>query len=482
MKNKVLFIGSECYPFVKSGGLGDVMGSLPKALAKEGADVRVMIPNYKCIPQEYKEQMQYMTNFYMGMKKDGTQKYVGIMMLKMDGVSYYFIDNEEYFSEGNPYTDMKKDIEKYVFFDKACLAALSKIDFQPEIIHCHDWQTGLVPVYLRTLFHDTKLAQNAKCVFTIHNLKFQGITNIDTMRYISGLPDYVFTYDRLGFQSNANMLKGALVYADKITTVSSTYAGEIKTKEFGEGLDNVVGHFHTKLCGIVNGIDYDIYDPAHDPYLFKKYSIKNIFNGKKQNKLRLQKEIGLEQDENKIMIGMISRLTDQKGLDLVNAIMNQMADENTQFVLIGTGDKKYENIFRRYEDQYKGKVCSNIMYSEERAHKLYAAADLMLVPSKFEPCGLTQLIAMRYGTLPLVRETGGLKDTIQAYDEYIEAGNGFSFDQYCVKALLDVINYAKHIYFDKKKSWRAMMKRAMKMNFSWEVSAKNYMELYDSLS
>lgn len=205
MKNKVLFVGSECYPFVKSGGLGDVMGSLPKALAAEGMDVRVMIPNYKCIPQKYKEQMQYITRFYTSMKKDGIKKYTGIMMLKMNGVVYYFIDNEEYFSEGNPYTDMKKDIEKYVFFDKACLSVLSKIGFQPDIIHCHDWQAGLVPVYLRTLFHDTDLALNTKCIFTIHNLQFQGIANMDTMRYISGLPDYVFTYDRVGFQSNANM-------------------------------------------------------------------------------------------------------------------------------------------------------------------------------------------------------------------------------------------------------------------------------------
>lgn len=481
MKNKILFVGSECYPFVKSGGLGDVMGSLPKALAAKGIDVRVMIPNYKCIPQKYKEQMQYITHFYMSMKKDGIKKYTGILTLKMNGVIYYFIDNEEYFSEGTPYTDMKKDIEKYVFFDKACLAALSKLDFQPDIIHCHDWQTGLVPVYLRTLFHDTELSLNTKCIFTIHNLQFQGITNINTMRYISGLPDYVFTYDRVGFQSNANMLKSALVYADKITTVSSTYAGEIKTSEFGEGLENVVGHFHTKLCGIVNGIDYDVYNPAHDPYLFKKYNMTNIFAGKKQNKLQLQKELGLEQNENKFMIGIISRLTDQKGLDLINAVMNQIIDEYTQFVLIGTGDKKYEDIFRNYENQNKGKVCSNIMYSEERAHKLYAAADLMLVPSKFEPCGLTQLIALRYGTLPLVRETGGLKDTIQAYDEYRETGNGFSFDHYSAKTLLNTINYVKHIYFDKQKSWRAMMKRAMKMDFSWESSARHYIELYHSL-
>lgn len=329
MENKILFVGSECYPFIKTGGLGDVMSALPKALAAEGLDVRVMLSDYKCIPEKYKSQMKYLNHFYMHLGQIEGAKYVGIMTLEMDGVTYYFIDNEDYFSEGNPYTDMSKDIEKYVFFDKACLAALPVVGFFPDIIHCHDWQAGLVPVYLRTLFRDTEIARKAKCIFTIHNLKFQGIANMNTMKYISGLPDYAFTSDRVGFQSNANMLKGALVYADKITTVSNTYAGEIKTKEYGEGLEAVVGHYHQKLCGIVNGIDYNIYNPAADSRLFKNYKIRNIFAGKKQNKLQLQKELGLEQDENKFMIGLISRLTDQKGLDLVNSIMDQMVDDHT---------------------------------------------------------------------------------------------------------------------------------------------------------
>lgn len=481
MRNKILFIGSECCPFVKTGGLADVMGSLPQALAAEGMDVRVMLPNYRCIPETYRKQMKYLNRFYMKMEHDRPERYVGVLTLTLDGITYYFIDNEEYFSQGNPYTDMANDIRRYVFFDKACMAAIPVTGFLPDVIHCHDWQTGLIPVYLRTLFCDTEMARRAKCVFTIHNLKFQGIANMNTMKYLSGLPDYAFTADRVGFWKEANMLKGALVYADKITTVSNTYAGEIKTREFGEKLDGVISHFHRKLCGIVNGIDYKVYDPATDGKLYQNYSVRDVTEGKRQNKRKLQEELGLERDGGKFMIGLISRLTDQKGLDLVSGIMDKMIDTHTQFVLIGTGDRKYEDAFRYYENRYKGKVCSNIMYSDERAHKLYAAADVMLVPSKFEPCGLTQLISFRYGTLPVVRETGGLKDTVRAYNEYAETGNGFSFDAYRADYLLNTVNYAKHIFYDRPGSWQAMTKRAMQEDYSWGASAKQYVRMYQYL-
>lgn len=478
---KILFAGSECVPFVTTGGLGDVMGSLPKALSGEDMDVRVIIPNYRCIPEEYKNKMSYLAHFYMTVGHDGTPKYVGILSFVLDGITYYFIDCNDYFSEGNPYTSMAKDIEKFVFFDKAVLAALPVIGFEPDIIHCHDWQTGLIPVYLRTLFHDTEMAQKAKCIFTIHNLKFQGIANMDTMKYISGLPDYAFAGDKMAFHSDANMLKGALAYADKITTVSSTYSGEIKTYEYGEGLEGAICQYHMKLCGIVNGIDYCLYNPSTDSYLYQNYSANNVVAGKRKNKLSLQKELGLEQGEGKFLIGLVSRLTDQKGLDLVNSIMGNILDENTQFVVLGTGEKRYEDMFRYYENQYRGQACSNIMYSDERAHKLYAAADTMLVPSRFEPCGLTQLISFRYGTIPIVRETGGLKDTVVPYNEYEETGNGFSFSGYHSHELLNTINYAKHIFFTERKSWTAMCKRAMKEDFSWRKSAGQYKKLYDSL-
>lgn len=478
---KVLFVGSECYPFVKTGGLGDVMYALPKALLKEGYDVRVMIPNYRCIPWEYRSQMKYITHFYMDLGYDPNHKYVGIMTLELDGVTYYFIDCDDYFGSGNPYEEMSKDIIKYIFFDKAVLSALPVIGFMPDIIHCHDWQAGFVPVFLRTLFYDTQLSQNSKCIMTIHNLKFQGVANIDTVKYITAFPDYVYTEEKIKFGKDVNMLKGGLVFADKITTVSSTYSGEIKSREYGEYLDGVINYHHMKLCGILNGIDYDIYNPETDTQIYKTYGIDDAIEGKRKNKQEMQKEWGLWQDDNKFVIGLVSRLTDQKGLDLVNHIMERILDEHTMFVLIGTGEGRYESMFRYYEERHKGQVCSNILYAEDRSHKLFAGADAILVPSRFEPCGLTQMMALRYGAIPIVRATGGLKDTVTPYNEYEESGNGFSFTEYNADILLNVINYAKTIYFTRRDSWNQMIKRAMETDYSWKNSASQYRDLYISL-
>ena len=411
-RRSVAFIGSECYPFVKTGGLGDVMYALPKALVKQNCDVKVILPRYKCIPWKYQEKMIYKGSFEMNLCSDGRSFYVGIMEYVWDGVVYDFIDNEEFFSSGNPYTNLIDDIPKYCYFAKAALAALNYMDWVPDIIHCHDWQAALVPVYLRTLFEDTKLT-SAKTILTIHNLRFQGIYNIPTIRYWSGLPDYVFNKDALKVSYNdANMLKGGLTYSNVITTVSHTYAGEIQTDYYGEKLDAHLRYHSGKLRGIVNGIDYDIWNTSTDSRLYANYDITDVLDKKKENKRKLQEELGLEQDDHKFVIGLISRLTDQKGLDLVNAILPQIMDEHTQVVVLGTGDDVYENSFRYYENAYKGNVCSNIMYDETRAHRIYAGADAFLVPSQFEPCGLTQLIAMHYGTIPIVRETGGLKDTV----------------------------------------------------------------------
>jgi len=476
---KILFVGSECVPFIKTGGLADVMGSLPKALNEQGCDVRVAMPFYKCIPEKYRSQAEYLTHFQMDIGPN--MYYVGVMTLKWDGVTYYFIDNEEFFSDGDPYTDMARDIGKFAYFDKAVLSALSVIGFLPEIIHCHDWQASLIPVYLRTLFADTRMARHAKCVMTIHNMRFQGVHNIEVMQRVTGLPSDVFTPDRMEFHEDANMLKGGLVYADKISTVSNNYAGEIKTFEYGEGLAGVMSFYHWKLCGIVNGIDWEMYNPATDEEIYKTYTTATATKGKAENKRRLQEEWGLEQAPDKLMIGLVSRLTDQKGLDLVSAIMDRLIDGNTQFVLIGTGEDRYENLFRDLENRYKGQVCANIMYSDERAHKLYAAADAMLVPSRFEPCGLTQLIAMRYGAIPVVRETGGLKDTVMPYNEFDQSGTGFSFDLYNADIFLDILNYAKTVYFTQKKEWAGLVKRAMEADFSWKNSAKQYVEMYDEL-
>ena len=483
-RRSVAFIGSECYPFVKTGGLGDVMYALPKELVKQNCDVRVILPRYKCIPWEYQEKMIYRGDFQMDLCADGRSFYVGIMEYVWDGVVYDFIDNEEFFSVGNPYTNLIEDIPRYCYFAKAALAALNYMDWIPDIIHCHDWQAALVPVYLRTQFARTKLT-TAKTILTIHNLRFQGIYNIPTISYWSGLPGYVFNMGALktGYQ-DANMLKGGLTYANIITTVSQTYAGEIQSPYYGETLDAHLRYHSSKLRGIVNGIDYDIWNPAVDVRLYENenYDITNVLDKKKENKRKLQEELGLEQDGHKFVIGLISRLTNQKGLDLVNAILPQVMDEHTQFVVLGTGDRVYEDSFRYYENAYKGNVCSNIMYDETRAHRIYAGADALLVPSQFEPCGLTQLIAMHYGTVPIVRETGGLKDTVEPYNMYSNWGNGFTFDRYDAGLLLDAINRAKTFYFENRWCWDEMVQRDMDKDVSWESSAKKYKDLYLELA
>ena len=481
-RKSVVFIGSECYPFVKTGGLGDVMYALPKELVKQNCDVKVILPRYKCIPWEYQEKMIYRGSFEMDLCADGRSFYVGIVEYVWDGVVYDFIDNEEFFSTGNPYTNLIDDIPKYCYFAKAALAALNYMDWIPDIIHCHDWQAALVPVYLRTQFANTKLT-TAKTILTIHNLRFQGIYDIPTVRYWSGLPDYVFNKDALkvGYR-DANMLKGGLTYANVITTVSQTYAGEIQSPYYGETLDAHLRYHSGKLRGIVNGIDCDIWNPNTDARLYTNYSISNVLDQKKENKRRLQEELGLVQDDHKFVIGLISRLTDQKGLDLVNAILPQVMDEHTQFVVLGTGDQAYEDSFRYYESAYKGNVCSNIMYDETRAHRIYAGADALLVPSQFEPCGLTQLIAMHYGTVPIVRETGGLKDTVEPYNMYSNTGNGFTFDRYETGLLLDAINRAKTLYFENRWCWDEMVQRDMDKELSWESSAKQYKDLYLELT
>ncbi len=477
-RRSIAFIGSECYPFVKTGGLGDVMYALPKALISQNCDVRVILPRYKCIPDKYQEKMVYRGAFDMDLCADGKRYYVGIMEYVWDGVVYDFIDNEEFFSEGKPYTNLIDDIPKFCYFGKAALAALNYMDWIPDVIHCHDWQAGLVPIYLRTMFTDTPISRS-KVMITIHNLRFQGIYDIPTIKYWSGLPDYVFNKDALkqGY-NDANMLKGGLTYSNMISTVSETYAGEIQTPFYGENLDAHLRYHAGKLRGIINGIDYGMWDTATDSLLAAQYDINDVIEKKKANKLALQEELGLEKDEGKFVIGLISRLTNQKGLDLVNAVIPDLMDGNTQIVVLGTGDDVYEDSFRYYENAYKGSVCSNIMYDEGRAHKIYAGADALLVPSQFEPCGLTQLIAMHYGTVPIVRETGGLKDTVEPYNKFTNEGNGFTFDRYEAGLLLDAINRAKTVYFTERGNWDAMVQRDMAKDVSWENSAKQYRALY----
>ena len=481
-RRSVAFIGSECYPFVKTGGLGDVMSALPKSLAKLNIDVKVIIPRYKCIPQKFQEKMEYRGSFDMNLCSDGKQYYVGIMEYQEDGVVYDFIDNDEFFSWGNPYTNLIDDIPKFCYFAKAALAALNYLNWTPDVVHCHDWQAALVPLYLRTCFQDTDVGR-AISVLTIHNLKFQGIYDRKKIQYWSGLPDYVFNKDCM-IQNwlDANMLKGGITYSNKVTTVSNTYAWEIQTEEYGEGLAEHLRYHNNKILGIVNGIDTDIWNPATDKLLAADYDEKSAIKNKKVNKKALQESLGLEVDEHKMVIGLISRLTNQKGLDLVNDVIPGIMDEHTQVVVLGTGDSQYENTFRYYENKYKGNFCAYIAYNENVAHNIYAGCDALLVPSRFEPCGLTQLIAMRYGAVPIVRETGGLKDTVQPYNMFENTGNGFTFDRYESGLLYDAINRAKTLYFENRKSWDDMVIRDMDKDVSWEKSAKQYKDMYVGLT
>ena len=481
-RRSVAFIGSECYPFVKTGGLGDVMSALPKSLAKLNIDVKVIIPRYKCIPQKFQEKMEYRGSFDMNLCSDGKQYYVGIMEYQEDGVVYDFIDNDEFFSWGNPYTNLIDDIPKFCYFAKAALAALNYLNWTPDVVHCHDWQAALVPLYLRTCFQDTDVGR-AISVLTIHNLKFQGIYDRKKIQYWSGLPDYVFNKDCM-IQNwlDANMLKGGIAYSNKVTTVSNTYAWEIQTEEYGEGLAEHLRYHNNKILGIVNGIDTDIWNPATDKLLAADYDEKSAIKNKKINKKALQESLGLDVDEHKMVIGLISRLTNQKGLDLVNDVIPGIMDEHTQVVVLGTGDSQYENTFRYYENKYKGNFCAYIAYNENVAHNIYAGCDALLVPSRFEPCGLTQLIAMRYGAVPIVRETGGLKDTVQPYNMFENTGNGFTFDRYESGLLYDAINRAKTLYFENRKSWDDMVIRDMDKDVSWEKSAKQYKDMYVGLT
>ena len=476
---KILFVASESVPFIKTGGLADVVGSLPKYFDKDKYDVRVMLPKYMCMKETWKEKMEYVTHFYMDL--NWRKQYVGILQMKYEGILFYFIDNEYYFNGFAPYGDTYTDVEKFAFFSKAVLSALPLIDFRPDIIHCHDWQTGLVPVYLDNFRYGNEWYRGIMTIMTIHNLKFQGTWDTKRIRDITGLPQYYFAPDKLEAYEDANYLKGGIVYADRITTVSNTYAEEIKMPFYGERLDGLMNARANCLSGIVNGIDYEDYNPKTDPSIVKNYDVSNFRKEKIKNKTALQEELNLEKNHKTMMIGIVSRLTDQKGFDLVAYVMDELCQDAVQIVALGTGEEQYENMFRHFAWKYPDKVSANIYYSEEMSHKVYASCDAFLMPSLFEPCGLSQLMSLRYGTVPIVRETGGLKDTVEAYNEYEKTGTGFSFMNYNAHEMLGTIRYAERIYYDKKRDWNKIVERGMKRDFSWKNSAKQYEDLYESM-
>lgn len=477
---KILFVSSEAVPYIKTGGLADVVGSLPKYFDRNEYDVRVMLPKYACMDAAFLPNLRFVCHFYVNL--NWRKQYVGILESEYRGIHYYFVDNEFYFAGSSPYNNIYEDVEKFAYFSKAVLASLPYIDYAPDVIHCHDWQTGLVPVYLHTAFGDDNFYAGIKTVFSIHNLKFQGRWRIREVIDITGLPEQIFNDKELESYGEANYLKGGVVYADAVTTVSPSYANEITTQEGGEGLHGLMNARRNVLHGILNGIDYDEFNPQTDPYIESNFSSKSVLSGKKANKVALQKELGLPVRESAFVIGIVSRLTEQKGFDLVSYIMDDLVSQlDVQIVILGTGESKFENVFHHFHSQYPDKVSAYIGYSEEKAHKIYASADAFLMPSLFEPCGLSQMMSMRYGTIPIVRETGGLKDTVQAYNEYENTGTGFSFCNFNADDMKYVVEYAYHVFRDEKKAWEDMMQRAMAQDFSWNKSAGEYEKLYDSL-
>lgn len=480
MKN-ILFVSSEAVPYIKTGGLADVVGSLPRYLDKKEYDVRVIIPKYACMDSFFLSQLRFECHFYVDL--NWRKQYAGIFVAQDHGITYYLVDNEFYFGGPAPYNNIYEDVEKFAFFSKAVLLALPYLNFCPDVIHCNDWQTGLLPVFLHTSFGSDLFYSNIKTIFTIHNMKFQGRWRIKEIMDITGLPAQIFNASELEAYGEANYLKGGCVYADAITTVSPSYAHDITTIEGGEGLDGLMSARRNSLYGILNGLDYAEYDAATDPCIAYHFTTENVLEEKIKNKRKLQEEFGLAVDDDAMLIGIVSRMTSQKGFDLVAYVMEEMLSTmHVQFAVLGTGESRYENMFHYFQNLYPDKLHAFIGYSEQQAHEIYAACDAFLMPSLFEPCGLSQLIAMRYGTIPIVRETGGLKDTVIPYNEYEHTGSGFSFAQYNAHDMLHVIQYANHIFTENRKEWNDMMKRDMVLDFSWEKSAGEYEKLYDSLT
>ena len=474
--SKILMCSSEAAPFAKTGGLGDVLGALPQALAKLGNDVRVVLPKYGCIPHEYVEKMEF--KFFIYIPLGWRRKYCGVFSLQKDGVTFYFVDNEYYF--GDPYLYKWNDLERFAFYDKACLEIIRHLDFKPDIIHCHDWQAGMISVLLNAYFQRDLFYLGIKTVFTIHNLRYQGIYSMDIVSDFFSLGQEFFTDDKLEFHGCANLLKGGIVYSDYVTTVSPTYAEEIKTSLGGEKLDGLLSARGQSLYGIINGIDTDVYNPKTDKYIFENYDLRNLISKKKENKVKLQQQLGLPQDAEKAVIGIVSRLVDQKGFDIIAEAMGELMNMDIQLIVLGTGDSKYEEMFKNSAWYNPQKMSANITFSNELAHKIYAGADILLMPSMFEPCGLSQMIAMRYGTIPIVRETGGLKDSVQPFNEFTGEGTGFSFLPYRAHDMIHTIKLALR-FFAEKETWVPLMKRAMKEDFSWTASAKKYDEMYNQL-
>lgn len=475
---KILFAASECVPFIKTGGLADVVGALPKELIKSGADVRVILPLYKTMDAKWREKSKLLFHFDISM--GWRRQYVGIYQLDYEGITFYFIDNEQYFGRDYVYGSGTDEGERYAYFSRAVMESLPKLEFIPDVLHCNDWQTGLIPVLLKLQYSKIAFYQNIKTVYTIHNLKFQGIFPIDFIEEMLGLGGLAYTSDSLEFYGMCSFMKGGIVYADEVTTVSPTYAEEIQTAYYGERLDGLLRMRSANLCGILNGIDTEEYNPATDPMLEYNYDAEH-FDQKVKNKLALQKELGLLEDADIPMIGMVSRLSGQKGLDLVECVFEPIMNTGAQMVVLGMGESKYVDLFSWAQWKYSKQVSACFQMNNPLAHKIYGACDLFLMPSMFEPCGLSQLISLRYGTLPITRETGGLRDTVLAYNEFTGEGNGFTFLNYNAHDMLHVIENAVDMFKHNRITFNRLAIRAMGGQYGWDQSARIYLDLYEQL-
>lgn len=476
-KMQIVFASAECAPFVKTGGLGDVAGSLPAALVRAGAEVIVMVPKYATIKDEYKAQMEHFSDFYVSL--GWRNEYCGLEKLEHDGVTYMFIDNERYFARDYPY-GLFDDGERFAFFSKAITESLQHLPegFECDILHCNDWQTALAPVFLREFYQGLPLYDRVKTVFSIHNVAFQGQFSDTVMEDILGVAHIPAAATQLRCDAcSINYMLGALHYADAITTVSPTYASEIQTPEFGEGLDGVLRERSYALQGILNGIDVAAFDPATDKRIAANYTVDDR-SGKAVCKAKLQEELGLEVRDDRPLMVMVTRLTRQKGMDLVMYALDRILSGGVQVAVLGTGDRDYEDGLRYFQDKYPGTMAARIEFDPALSQRMYAAADMFLMPSKFEPCGLSQIIAMRYGTLPIVRETGGLKDTVQPYNEFTGEGTGFSFTNFNGDEMGDAVFRAARLFWDNREAWNQLVTQAMSQDFSWTRSADKYLDLY----
>lgn len=475
-KPKILFAASEAVPFAKTGGLADVAGTLPKELLKIDADIRLVMPKYKSISQMYSDKMEYIGYTYVDL--GWRHQYCAVMRLMHEGMPVYFIDNEYYFNRDGLYGHFD-EAEQFAFFSKALLEILPLIDFKPDIVHCNDWQTGVVSVFLKAYYSSNEFYKDIKTIYTIHNLKYQGIFPKIVLEDILGLGWEYYSIDGLEFYDQVNYMKAGIAYSDIITTVSRTYAEEIKHDFFGEKLNGLINKRADRLYGILNGIDYEENNPAEDKRIFARFSAEDL-QGKRINKKMLQESLKLPQREDVPLLSIVSRLVDQKGFDLIAAVLNELLEMDIQLVILGTGEGCYEEMFRSAAVRYPEKVSANIKYDEVLAQRIYAGSDMFLMPSLYEPCGLSQLFSLRYGTVPIVRETGGLNDTINAYNEFTGEGTGFTFSNYNAHDMLYTISRAISFY-RQKDLWEKIIIQCMKQDFSWRKSAEEYMKLYEKL-